>query len=104
MEEEVKKKMEAAKWQEDEVIQKTEEFSRKPSKGETERMKWMQLAVQNFVEDLSRLSILAYNKYIWFLKNLLMPLKALHQMFKSKEDLLIRIMLSLIDKLKWIWI
>ena len=53
---------------------------------ETERMKWMQLAVQNFVEDLSRLLILAYNKYIWFPKNLLTPLKALCQMFKSKED------------------
>jgi hypothetical protein len=53
---------------------------------ETERMKRMQLAVQNFVEDLSCLWILAYNKYIWFPKNLLTPLKALRQMFKSKED------------------
>ena len=33
MEEEVKKKMEAGKRQKDEVIWKTEEFSRKPSKG-----------------------------------------------------------------------
>ena len=73
--------MEAAKWQEDKVIQKTEEFSRKEEEvkqravqleQETERMKQMQLAVQNFVEDLSHLPILAHNKYIWFPKNLLM--------------------------------
>jgi predicted solute-binding protein len=90
------KKMETAKRQEDEVIPKTEEFSRKKEEAkqravqleqETERIKQMRLAVQNFVEDLSRLSILAYNKYIWFPKNLLTPLKALCQMFKSKEDL-----------------
>ena len=49
---------------------------------ETERMKQMQLVVQNFVKDLSSLLILAHNKYIWFPKNLLMPLKALHQMSK----------------------